>query len=166
MGDLPVLISDILEQLERQDMKVDEAGMSALLSHSWPGNVRQLRTIVQKALVESDGDRLMLERALAETSTDAEPERASGMYDEARRDFDRRFYTALHAPLWREPLANREGRGQAARDGEGGPAHDRLVRRYRVHQQDVMAVASGLRQSLLARSDRPLSRPGRSWTKR
>jgi DNA-binding NtrC family response regulator len=97
MGDLPVLISDILEQLERQDMKVDEAGMSALLSHSWPGNVRQLRTIIQKALVESDGDRLMLERALGETSTDAEPERASGMYDEAKRDFDRRFYTALHA---------------------------------------------------------------------
>ena len=76
-------------------MKVDEAGMSALLARSWPGNVRQLRTIIQAALVESDGDRLMLERALAGSSADAEPERASGIYDEAKRDFDRRFYTAL-----------------------------------------------------------------------
>jgi two-component system response regulator GlrR len=96
MGDLPVLIADILEQLERQDMKVDEAGMSALLAHTWPGNVRQLRTIIQNALVESDGDRLMLERALAGIATDAEPERASGLYDKAKREFDRRFYTALH----------------------------------------------------------------------
>jgi DNA-binding NtrC family response regulator len=96
MDDLPALIEDILQQLERPHMKVDQAGMSALLSHSWPGNVRQLRTIVQAALVESDGDRLMLDRALDGMATHGEPERTSGMYDEAKRDFDRRFYTALH----------------------------------------------------------------------
>ena len=96
MDDLPALIEDILQQLERPHMKVDKAGVSALLSHSWPGNVRQLRTIVQAALVESDGDRLMLDRALDGMATHGEPERASGMYDEAKRDFDRRFYTALH----------------------------------------------------------------------
>jgi transcriptional regulator with PAS, ATPase and Fis domain len=99
MGDLPVLIHDILEQLGRPQMKVDEAGLSALLAHAWPGNVRQLRTILQAAVVESDGDRLMLERALAETSTDAQPQRTSGLYDEAKRDFDRRFYTALYIRL-------------------------------------------------------------------
>ncbi len=96
MDDLPVLMDDILQQLGRPHMKVDEAGMAALLAQTWPGNVRQLRTIVQAALVESDGDRLMLERALAGTSTDAEPERASGLYDDAKRDFERRFYTALY----------------------------------------------------------------------
>ena len=96
MDDLPALIEDILQQLERPHMKVDKAGVSALLSHSWPGNVRQLRTIVQAALVESDGDRLMLDRALDGMATHGEPERAAGMYDEAKRDFDRRFYTALH----------------------------------------------------------------------
>jgi transcriptional regulator of acetoin/glycerol metabolism len=96
MGDLPVLIGDILEQLGRPDMKVDEPGMSALLARSWPGNIRQLRTIIQAALVESDGNRLMVERALAEFSIDADPKPASGLYDAAKREFDRRFYTALH----------------------------------------------------------------------
>ena len=96
MGDLPVLIQDILEQLGRPHMKVDEAGMTALLAGSWPGNVRQLRTILQAALVESDGDRLMLERALTGTSADAAPARSSGLYDDARRDFERRFYAALY----------------------------------------------------------------------
>jgi DNA-binding NtrC family response regulator len=75
---------------------VDEAGMLALRAHSWPGNVRELRSIVQVALVESAGNRLMLEKALARTKADASPERASGLYDDARREFDRGYYTALY----------------------------------------------------------------------
>jgi DNA-binding NtrC family response regulator len=96
LGDLPILIHDILEQLGHPHMTVDEAGMLALLACTWRGNVRELRSIVQVALVESEGDRLMLERAFAETRADASPERTSGLYDDARRDFDRRFYTALY----------------------------------------------------------------------
>jgi DNA-binding NtrC family response regulator len=97
MSDLPVLVFDILEQLGRSGMRLDDADMSALLQRSWPGNVRQLRTVIQAALVESGGDRLMLERALAGTLADAAPERASGGYDDAKRDFDRRYYAALYA---------------------------------------------------------------------
>jgi DNA-binding NtrC family response regulator len=96
MDDLPVLIDDILEQFGRPDVTVDEASLTALQTQSWPGNVRQLRNIIQTALVESDGDRLMLERALGGTAPDAKPERPSGLYDDAKRDFDRRFYTALY----------------------------------------------------------------------
>jgi two-component system, NtrC family, response regulator GlrR len=95
MGDLPVLLQDILEQLGRPDVIVDEAAMSALQAQAWPGNVRQLRTIIQAALVESDGERLMIERALAGASTKVEPGRASGLYEDAKKEFDRRFYTAL-----------------------------------------------------------------------
>jgi len=96
VDDLPLLIADILQQLERPHMKVDEASLSVLRAYSWPGNVRQLRTIVQAALVESDGEHLVLDGALDGMATHAESERRSGMYDEAKRDFDRRFYTALH----------------------------------------------------------------------
>jgi DNA-binding NtrC family response regulator len=96
MDDLPVLIDDILAQLGRSDMQLDEAGMSAVRSHRWPGNVRQLRTVIEAALVESEGDRLMIERALEGTSSGADPERPSGHYDDARHEFDRRYYTALY----------------------------------------------------------------------
>ena len=95
-ADLPVLVQDILRQLGRPDAYVDEAGMSALAAHPWPGNIRQLRHILQASLVESDGERLMLERVLDANSNNAGPERASGLYDEARREFDRRFYTSLY----------------------------------------------------------------------
>jgi two-component system response regulator HupR/HoxA len=96
LSDLPILVHDILEQLGHPHVTVDEAGMLVLLARTWRGNVRELRSIVQVALVESEGDRLMLERAFAETRADTSPERASGLYDDARRDFDRRFYTTLY----------------------------------------------------------------------
>lgn len=96
MDDLPLLIEDILEQLGRPHMKVDAAGMSALRGRSWRGNIRELRTIIEAALVESDGDRLMVEQVLSGASTNPQPERPSGRYNDARQDFDRRFYTPLY----------------------------------------------------------------------
>jgi DNA-binding NtrC family response regulator len=96
MADLPTLLEDILEQLGRPDVKVDEAGMAALMAHTWPGNVRQLRTAIQAALVESDGERLMLERALAGVSQGVMPQRPSGLYDDAKRELDRQYYTSLY----------------------------------------------------------------------
>jgi DNA-binding NtrC family response regulator len=96
LDDFPILIEDILEQLGRPHMKVDAAGMSALRGRSWRGNVRELRTVIETALVESDGDRLMVEQVLSGTSTNPQPERLSGRYNDAKRDFDRRFYTPLY----------------------------------------------------------------------
>jgi two-component system response regulator GlrR len=96
MSDLPILIDDILTQLARPHMIVDEAAMNALLAHSWPGNVRQLRSVIEAAVVESDGDRLEVERALDGTSTRAALELPLGPYDDAKVDFDRRYYSALY----------------------------------------------------------------------
>jgi len=62
----------------------------------WRGNVRELRTLLKQAIVESDGHRLMLERAAEESSGGAEPEPALQLYDEARKELDRRYYTALY----------------------------------------------------------------------
>jgi DNA-binding NtrC family response regulator len=96
LSDLPILIADILTQLGRPHMIVDEAAMNAVLARSWPGNVRQLRSVIEAAVVESDGDRLEVERALAGTSTRVAVERPSGLYDDAKQDFDRRYYAALY----------------------------------------------------------------------
>ncbi len=96
LHDLPILVNDLLAQLGSAHVQVDEAGLSALMDHTWSGNVRELRSVVRSALVESEGDRLMVERALAETSTGAKRERPSELYDDAKRDFERRFYTSLY----------------------------------------------------------------------
>jgi DNA-binding NtrC family response regulator len=94
--DLPVLVDDILASLGRTDVVVDDAAMSALLAHSWPGNVRQLRNVVQRALVECPGDRLLVERVLAPDSPEVERDSVTREYDPAREEFDRVYYTCLY----------------------------------------------------------------------
>ena len=140
-------------------MKVDEAGIAALLAHA-PGraSVRQLRTIVQAALVESDGDRLMLEQALA-GDLDRRRVRSApwGLYDDAKQDFERRFYTALYVRFNEEPVANLEGGGQAARDGKGGPARPGPARRHRIHGQGDVSALAGRRVTGCHRRSGPIA---------
>jgi len=96
LEDLPTLVDDLLVQLGCPDLKVDEAGLAALRARRWRGNVRELRTLLKQAIVESDGHRLMLERVAEESSGSAEPEPALQRYDEARKELDQRYYTALY----------------------------------------------------------------------
>ena len=70
--------------------------MSALLAHSWPGNVRQLRNVLQRALVRSPGDRLMVERVLDPDSPEVERDSVTREYDPAREEFDRAYYKCLY----------------------------------------------------------------------
>ena len=41
-----------------------------LLRHDWPGNIRELRNVIERALITSDGHRLDLQRALPEPADD------------------------------------------------------------------------------------------------
>jgi DNA-binding NtrC family response regulator len=54
-GDLPLLISSLLEDLGRrygrQGLALDPASRAWMASHPWPGNVRQLRNVLERAVV-------------------------------------------------------------------------------------------------------------------
>jgi DNA-binding NtrC family response regulator len=95
LADMRVLVEEMLEGLGRKDLVLDTAGMSALLAQSWPGNVRQLRTIIETAKVESDGARLMIERALAANAPEDEPRPAWRAYNQAVKEFERQYYAQL-----------------------------------------------------------------------
>lgn len=45
--DIPQLISHFLDKLDRRDITFSARAMDALISYSWPGNIRQLRNVVQ-----------------------------------------------------------------------------------------------------------------------
>jgi DNA-binding NtrC family response regulator len=57
--DLPQLIQMFIEHYGVQNQKsvvgADEECMKALQTHPWPGNVRQLRNVIERALIISDG---------------------------------------------------------------------------------------------------------------
>src|ERR1043165_6266673 len=59
--DIPELVSHFLTRFagERrmQPPRISEEAMAALQAHDWPGNVRQLRNIIERTLILAPGDR-------------------------------------------------------------------------------------------------------------
>jgi transcriptional regulator with GAF, ATPase, and Fis domain len=62
--DIPELVGYFLGQFARQTGKpipeVDDEAMTALRNFSWPGNIRQLRNVVERALVVAEGPVIQL----------------------------------------------------------------------------------------------------------
>ena len=60
--DIPELVSHFLARYaaERrmQPPRISEEAMAALQAHDWPGNVRQLRNIIERTLILAPGDRV------------------------------------------------------------------------------------------------------------
>lgn len=60
--DIPELVSHFLARFaaERriQPPRISEEAMAALQAHDWPGNVRQLRNIIERTLILAPGDRV------------------------------------------------------------------------------------------------------------
>jgi len=60
--DIPLLVDAFLEEFntryKRQVKSVDEDARRMLLEHAWPGNGRELRNVIERAVVVCDGDLL------------------------------------------------------------------------------------------------------------
>jgi two-component system response regulator PilR (NtrC family) len=78
-GDIPLLAEHFLErlrkELERPGLRFSPEALAVLSAYAFPGNVRQLENIVERAATLTDGDVLTL--ASLPPSLRGEPERAS-----------------------------------------------------------------------------------------
>jgi len=65
--DIPALVWFFIHrhqrELERRITKVPQAVMSALQQHAWPGNIRELENVVERAMIRTNGDTLVLDDA-------------------------------------------------------------------------------------------------------
>ncbi len=48
--DIPLLAQHLLERMGREDVRITDRAMLALVEHPWPGNIRELRNILTSAL--------------------------------------------------------------------------------------------------------------------
>jgi len=94
MDDIELLLQSILEDLGRPDMKIDDASLEMVKVRRWPGNIRELRNLVEIAVVGARGK--VLTRALPAVHFDKEFTPEQGPYDIAKREFDRRYYVDLY----------------------------------------------------------------------
>ncbi len=74
--DIPALVAQFLEILSESaghpKMEVDADAMAALQGHDWPGNVRQLRNVIERVLILAhgeEGDQINLDNLPSEVSS-------------------------------------------------------------------------------------------------
>jgi transcriptional regulator with GAF, ATPase, and Fis domain len=69
--DIPALVWSIIRKrqtaLRRHISKVPAEAIRTLQQHSWPGNIRELENVVERALIHSTGDTLVLLESNLET---------------------------------------------------------------------------------------------------
>ena len=64
VGDIPLLVFSFMEELSsrmgKKITKVSRKSMEALQQHHWPGNIRELRNVIEHSVILSAGDMLKL----------------------------------------------------------------------------------------------------------
>jgi DNA-binding NtrC family response regulator len=63
--------------MHRQIKRVPQRVMDALQRYSWPGNIRELENVIERALIHSTGDTLILLDTVLETPEIAVPDDAT-----------------------------------------------------------------------------------------
>ena len=107
------IVRSLANNIADSEVEISEEALQALLAYEWPGNVRQLRSVLKQALIEGNGNRISLldlsatpiiEENLTSTTTPATPllKTAPLKYDEANLLTD-----ALHSAQWNVSKAAR-----------------------------------------------------------
>lgn len=66
--DLPMLVETLLSNLEPvRKLALGEEAMAALMNHDFPGNVRELRNILERALIMTDGNTIQPQHLYLDT---------------------------------------------------------------------------------------------------
>ena len=69
-GDIPLLTKYFIKKYSDNEVHVDSKVMKILESYSWPGNVRQLENVIQRALILCDSNKLLPEHIIIEEDDD------------------------------------------------------------------------------------------------
>ena len=93
--DIPLLAQQFLRQYARlfgkSARRVSEAAMRALEEYFWPGNVRQLENVIQRAVVLCEGKTIELAHLPEKIHNGIIQPLASSQYEEAVHEFKRRL---------------------------------------------------------------------------
>lgn len=114
LEDLPMLAERILRaSAGGAKARIDPAAYRTLLSHRWPGNLRELRTVLQKSLLTARGGTISERDVVAVLTPDAAPARKSfasereWILDGLRRNRFRRGKAAHYLGISRKTLYNK-----------------------------------------------------------
>jgi len=97
--DIPLLVHNFVNKYSRRMGKriesVSRETMDALCRYAWPGNIRELQNLIERAVLLSSGPALRV--PLAELVTDSDPVRDGSALEQAEREL---ILKALHESKW------------------------------------------------------------------
>jgi len=71
------------KDLGREPPKMTRRHLEILQAHTWPGNIRELRNVIERAVISSPGAKLRLESVLTDSAASASPVSASAQAGES-----------------------------------------------------------------------------------
>ena len=95
------------EQLARPGLHLSVEAQRALVAYGWPGNIRELRNVIERAAVLAEDDELTLEDLPPEFSV-GDCALAAGLAESAERGFHDRVET-YRCEVLRQALADHDG---------------------------------------------------------
>ncbi|MEJ2683178.1 MAG: sigma-54 dependent transcriptional regulator [Candidatus Sulfobium sp.] len=111
--DIPLLVEHFLRKYSEQNQKfikgIDQRALEALLSYDWPGNIRQLENIIERAIVLTRYDTIVradLPRKILEIDGEG-GERITGLADLKLPELERAaILSALESENWNQTRAS------------------------------------------------------------
>lgn len=101
-------IDDICADLGRDALALTKQHVVMLRKHHWPGNIRELKNVIERAIILTKGDRLRLDLAMGDSlRSDSSSEAAGGEApqflpeEEFRAKEKQNLIAALSAADWR-----------------------------------------------------------------
>lgn len=92
--DLPLLVSELLNQLRKETSiyvhSVDEKAMQLLKNYHWPGNIRELRNVLERALYTMDGN-VITAKDIRLEEADKEAVRGETSLKDALQGFEKQY---------------------------------------------------------------------------
>ena len=70
-------LESICCELGRDTLRLTQGQLAVLRKQAWPGNIRELKNVIERAVISSSGNRLRLDLALPDADSDLKPEHAS-----------------------------------------------------------------------------------------
>jgi transcriptional regulator with PAS, ATPase and Fis domain len=70
--DIPLLAAHFVKKIGKQELTIDPSSVKKLESYFWPGNVRQLINVIQRAIILCDGNKILPEHIILEDEKDLE----------------------------------------------------------------------------------------------
>jgi DNA-binding NtrC family response regulator len=92
--DIPLLAAHLIRQFigaDRSLPEIDPDALESLCNYHWPGNVRQLKNVIETALVLAGGGPIRCEHCLIQPARAAEARPAGGWFDLPLKDATDRF---------------------------------------------------------------------------